>query len=363
MTIEDIFEKHLLNKHDVQKAGRVAEKDREELNKDINISNDSISTVRNTNVDDYAIFKSLVAQATHLRNQYQFIMKAEWIITTREKVEAYYDKLSVSEASDDYFKELDFALTMKDRRTPEDAQALFGISPEEWDKRVSTNPVSFRSDVRKIVEQKVNILSDDILNMQTLTYNDKLRMRKRYEGDVDDFFKKIIEDAFMDLDSIFPNKTTRSPQLQRVFDMKNMFMQIATDILSISELYATGWDMELELSRGEESVYKSIYNKRVSEQAELRRVQLSKSLEEAKKSELEATNNAISERSRLLDIQIKTKEANIKSLNMIGKTDMFSSPVQQTTQPVPPATRGWEESNTSEVVTNMSGEEDDEDEE
>ena len=332
MAIEDIVDKHLLHKQDVMGAGARAEDARKALNNDISVSGDSIATVRNTNYDDYATFKSLISQATQLRNQYLFIMRAEWIIATRKMVEAYYDGLNAADASGDYFKELDFALAMKDRRTPEDAQALFEIGKDEWDKQVRTNPVRFRSDIRRIVEQKVNVLSDDILNVQTPTDSDSVRMKKRYEGDIEDFFKKIIEDAFRDLDVIFPNKTTRSPQLQRIFDMKTMFMRIATDILSIGELYATGWDAELQLSRGEETMYKSIYNKRLDEQSELRKVLMQKASEEAKLKDLEGANAALEERNRILDLQIKQKKESNRDLGTLLKLDMFKPPDQQLAQ-------------------------------
>ena len=345
MTIEDIVEKRLLHRQDVQNAGARVEEARNALNRDIAISRDSIATVRNTNAEDYATFKSLTAQASQLRNQYQFIMKAEWIISTRKIVEAYYDGLNIADADGDYFKELDFALTMKDRRTPEDAQAAFGMSKEEWDKQVRTNPVRFRSDIRRLVEQRVNILSDRILDAQTLKDGDRIRMRRRYEGDVDSFFRKIIEDAFRDLDAIFPN--TKSPELQRIFDMKTMFMNIARDILSIGELYATGWDTELLLSRGEEATYKGVYNKRLTEQAELRKVLMQKQAEEAKLKDLEGANAALEERNRILDIQIKQKKESSSALNTLLHSDMFKPPDQQ---PEPSTTGGDGSTGTNSTV-------------
>ena len=359
MTIEDIYER-LKHKEGVQLAGAKAESMRNSLNKDIAISKEAISTVRNTDSQDYAIFKTLVSEVTALRNQYQFILKGAWVIETRKEVEAYYKDLNVADANGDYFKELDFALTMKDRRTPEDAQALLGIGKEEWDKQVRANPVRFRSDIRKMVEQKVNTLSDDILNAQTPTDSDKARMKKRYEGDIEDFFKKIIEDGFRDLESIFPNKTTRSQQLQRVFDMKGMFMQISSDILNIGELYATGWDTELQISRGDETLYKSVVSKRMAEQAELRKVMASKGQETAKLAELEATNAALVERNRLIDIQIKAKESTLRGLNALSKTTMFN-PVGDST--APEGAVNMQPSDTFDVAKDMaSGGVDEEDE-
>ena len=124
-------------------------------------------------------------------------------------------------------------------------------------------------------------------------------------------------------------------------------MNIARDILSIGELYATGWDTELLLSRGEEAPYKSIYNKRLTEQAELRKVLMQKQAEEAKLKDLEGANAALEERNRILDIQIKQKKESSSALNTLLHSDMFKPPDQQ---PEPSATGGDGSTGTNSTV-------------
>ncbi len=207
------------------------------------INNNELEIIKEDLSNEYKDFITLLNTIKKLYDEISVALNNKRINDFIKISNEYYENLQKTYFFDNFGKELDKFLLSKNIFEYEYSLGVLNIEKNYFESELRNNPFKLASEIRMKLNDNIiyyisNIMDKAIKNTKQLD-----KYFKKYGGDTEELYKKIVPEVFNNLENSFSQTYTRTKEINDVLSLKELMITSISNSSKLAMNYQSAYDL------------------------------------------------------------------------------------------------------------------------
>ena len=207
------------------------------------INNDELEIIKEDLNNEYREFITLLNTIKKLYDEISVALNNKRINDFIKISNEYYENLQKTYFFDNFGKELDKFLLSKNIFEYEYSLGVLNIEKNYFESELKNNPFKLASEIRMKLNDNIiyyisNIMDKAIKNTKQLD-----KYFKKYGGDTEELYKKVVPEVFNNLENSFSQTYTRTKEINDVLSLKELMITSISNSSKLAMNYQSAYDL------------------------------------------------------------------------------------------------------------------------